>query len=180
LNDTAHELTTAIASGDTEAFARFYRERFDAMYAEARRVTGRDEAFCLDVVQDAMIKVIRSMRPLSTEARLSAWLRAVVKSGAYDRLRREARRKRWERSAVDVRQSAVEESDGHSERLEWLRGELAGLDEPQLRLLTRRYRLGWTLRRIGEAMGLRPGAVDGRIGRLVGTLRRRAEETFDD
>ena len=173
------ETTAAIASGNTEAFARFFRERFDAMYAEARRATGRDESFCLDVVQDAMIRTIRSMKPMDTEQHLYAWLRAVVQSCAYDRLRKEARRKRWERAAAEGRNVASVDK-GLDERLEWLRQELVGMDAPGIRLLIMRYRLGWTLQRIGSVLGLKPGAVDGRLGRLVAGLRRRAQETFDE
>ena len=69
---------------------------------------------------------------------------------------------------------------GLCERLEWLRRELAALDDPQTRLLVMRYRLGWTLQRIGSALGLKPGAVDGRLGRLTAALRRRAQETIDE
>ena len=179
MSKTVQEFTTAIASGDSEAFARFYRDRFDAMYAEARRATGRDESFCLDIVQNAMMRVIRSLRPLDSELRLRAWLRTVVHSCAYDRLRHEARRKRWERNAADRR--AAETPDDHDDdRLEWLRRELATFDDPQLRLLVMRYRFGWTLQRIGDALGLKPGAVDGRLSRLTANLRRRAQENFDD
>ena len=179
MKDSVRELTAAIASGDPEAFARLYRRRFDELYAEARRVTGRDESFCLDIVQDAMIRTIRSMKPLDTEEHLRGWLRAVVQSCAYDRLRKEARRRRWEQAAAHARRAAPR-NDGLDEKLEWLRRELAALEGPQARLLTMRYRLGWTLQRIGNALGLKPGAVDGRLGRLVATLRRRAQENFDE
>ena len=179
MNGSVRELTAAVASGDSEAFARLYRGRFDEMYVEARRATGRDESFCLDIVQDAMIRVIRSMKPLETEQHLRTWLRVVVQSCAYDRLRKEARRRRWEQAAADARRAASRDDD-LSEKLEWLRRELATLDDPQARLLTMRYRLGWTLRRIGDAVGLKPGAVDGRLGRLTASLRRRAKGTFDE
>jgi len=179
LNDTVREFTGAVASGDTEAFARFYRQRFGEMYADARRATGRDEAFCLDIVQDAMLRVIRSMKPVETERALRTWLRAVVQSCAYDRLRKEARQRRWELQATEAG-NAKSTDDGLGERLEWLRGELTGLDDPQAQLLVMRYRFGWTLKRIGTVLGLKTGAVDGRLGRLIATLRRRAQETFDE
>ncbi len=179
LSDSVRQLTAAIASGDSEAFARFFRERFDRMYAEARRVTGRNESFCLDVVQDAMIRTIRSMKPMDTERHLWAWLRVVVQSCAYDRLRKEARQRRWEEAAVGAGQTASSD-DGLGEKLAWLRKELEGMTDPQVRLLVLRYRLGWTLRGIGEALGLKPGTVDGRLGRLVAGLRRRAQETSDE
>ena len=179
MNSSVRELTAAIASGDTEVFARFYRSRFDAMHAEARRSTGRDESFCLDVVQDAMIRVIRSMKPMDTEQHLNTWLRVVVRSCAYDRLRKEVRRRRWEKSAVEARQ-AEPTDEVLSEKVAWLGRELAAMNDAQVRLLTMRYRFGWTLQRIGAAVGLKPGAVDGRLARLVAALRRRAQETFDE
>jgi hypothetical protein len=44
-------LTRAIARGDRDALATFYNAWFDRSYAAARRLTGRDESFCLDVVR---------------------------------------------------------------------------------------------------------------------------------
>jgi RNA polymerase sigma-70 factor (ECF subfamily) len=179
LEESVQELTAAIASGDTEAFTRFYRGRFDQMYAEARQATGRDEAFCLDVVQDAMIRVIRSLRPMDGEASFRAWLRAVVHCCAYDRLRADRRRARRERAAAEAR-AAEAPDDDLADKLAWLRRELASLDGQQARLLVMRYRLGWTLQRIGGVLGLKPGAVDGRLNRAVKTLRRRGEEQFHE
>jgi RNA polymerase sigma factor (sigma-70 family) len=101
LSHSVKELTTLIARGDREAFADFYRAWFDPMYAEAKWITARDEAFCLDVVQDAMLRVIRSLRPVETERELAAWIKTVVRTSAYDRLRSECRRSRHERSASE-------------------------------------------------------------------------------
>ncbi len=77
---SARELTDGIVSGDDEAFTCFYETWFDRMYAEARRLTGRDESFCLDVVQDAMLRVIRKLKPLDTEPALARWVRRTVRS----------------------------------------------------------------------------------------------------
>ncbi|MHC5007314.1 MAG: RNA polymerase sigma factor [Planctomycetota bacterium] len=175
-------LTTAIASGDTEAFARFYRTWFDAMYADAVRATGRDEAFCLDVVQDAMMKIIRRMKPMATEGDLSRWLRAVVQSCAYDRLRGESRRRRREALAVqrDAGTQAAPDNDVRRRQLQWLEQQLRTCDDASVRMLLMRHRFGWTLQQIGAALGIKSGAVDGRLRRLVGGLRRAAQEESDD
>jgi RNA polymerase sigma factor (sigma-70 family) len=152
-------LTTAIASGDTEAF-------------------------CLDVVQDAMLRIIRRMKPMATERDLSRWLRAVVQSCAYDRLRGESRRRRREAEAAAGRRepgtrTATDRGDLR-ERLQWLEQQLRTCDDASVRLLLMRHRFGWTLQQIGVALGIKPGAVDGRLRRLVGGLRRTAREEFDD
>ena len=168
-------LTSAIASGDTEAFARFYRAWFDSMYAEARRATGRDEAFCLDVVQDAMLRVTRSLKPMNTAGDLRRWLRVVVASCAYDRLRQEARRRARERRAAAGRSNPGPQAhctDDLGRRLRWLHQQLESLDDRSVQLLLMRHRFGWTLQQIGNVLGLKPGAVDGRLRRLQRTLRR--------
>ena len=168
--------TAAIASGDSDALAVFYTERFDAMYKMACTLTGRDEAFCLDVVQDAMMKIIRSMKVIESEPQLLAWLHAVIKSAAFDRLRKEKRRKHRERnSAVPTNFSkpTIDEFD-------WLRWELLQLDVEHAHLLSLRMRLGWTLKRIGQHVGLSTGSVDGRINRTLKNLQDRAKETLQD
>jgi RNA polymerase sigma factor (sigma-70 family) len=177
-------LTTAIASGDTEAFARFYRAWFDTMYADAARATGRDEAFCLDVVQDAMLRIIRRMKPMATQDDLRRWLRAVVQSCAYDRLRSDSRRRRREAAAAAGRRdTAAQPAPNHEDlrqRLQWIEQQLATCDDASTRMLLMRHRFGWTLQQIGVVLGIKPGAVDGRLRRLVGGLRRTAQEEFDD
>ncbi len=178
-------LTEAIASGNTEAFATFYRQWFDTMYAQARSASGRDESFCLDVVQDAMLRVIKSVPSMTSSDDLRRWLRVVVQSCAYDRFREEARRKAREQRAVVLRASnlsncevgAVEDT---VDRIRWLERELQTLNSRDVQLLLMRHRFGWTLKRIGQTLGMKPGAVDGRIRRVLSKLRRRAKEQSHD
>lgn len=196
MDDSIRQLCERIASGDAEAFSRFYREWFDDLLAQARRATRRDESFCLDVVQEAMMRVIRSMPVLDSPAALDRWLGAVVRSCAYDRLRREIRRAAREtvvaaQSAPGAAPRTEGEPPSHTEgdasrrheaaeQLAWLRGELASLEPDLQSLIHWRYRLGWTLERIGAAVGLKPGAVDGRLRRAASRLRARHQERFDE
>ena len=174
------DLTSAIAAGDTVAFTRFFDEWFDSMYAEAVRVTGGDESFCLDVVQDAMLRVVRSLKPMDTPDDLRRWLRVVVQCCAYDRFRAETRRRaREQKVAADPPRPADRTADTRA-RLQWLENELRSLDARSSDLLLMRHRFGWTLRQIGDALGLKPGAVDSRLRRLVAALRRKGMEKFDD
>ncbi len=177
------ELTGRIAAGDPDAFAVFYRRWFDFAFGEARRATGRDESFCLDVVHDAMMRVIRSMKSMPNEPALRSWLRSAVRSCAYDRLRAEARRRRRETrvaARADAPSPAAPVDRDLVDRLAWLRRELATLDESTSAIVTMRHRFGWTLEQIGAAVGLSPGAVDGRLRRALAALTRRAKERTDD
>lgn len=169
--------TKAIASGDPEAFSRFYEAYFDDLYRMARRATKRDEAFCLDVVQDAMMKVIRSIPVLDTEQTLCTWLRRTVYSCAIDRLRIEARQARVDRNATaadDCADGGENDADVR-DRLRWLEAQIAELDASSRTMLIMRHRFGWTLARIGRELGLSPGAVDGRLSRLIERLRQKAK-----
>ncbi len=163
----------------------FYRAWFDTMYAQARSASGRDESFCLDVVQDAMLRVIKSMPSMASSDDLRRWLRVVVQSCAYDRFREEARRKAREQRAVAVRPSNNSNSEVGADQntvdqIRWLESELQSLEDSDFQLLLMRHRFGWTLKRIGQTLGMKPGAVDGRIRRVLRKLRRRAKEQSDE
>ena len=179
MHNSTRKLTAAAAGGDTESLAELFRTRYSFMYAEARKASGRDESFCLDVVQEAMIRVMRSIKPVDSEASLRSWLGLVVKSCAYDRIRKEKARRSSEQTAFggpDTQETDRERLD----RLAWLRNAIRSAKGPHARLLVLRYRLGWTLEQIAEMFGLKTGAVDGRLRRQVAALQRRAREEFNE
>ena len=178
MDQAVHSLTSAIASGNTEAFTRFYRAWFDRAVAHARDATGLGEDFCLDVVQDAMMRIIKSIKPLKSEGALNQYLRLTVHSCAMDRLRREARRRKREIVAAEL--SSSDMSGEFDDRIAWLRNEMAKLDDESRRLLTLRHRFDLTLAQIGVIVGLKTGAVDGRIRRVLQMLRRRDSEVIDE
>lgn len=158
-------LSRRIASGDPEAFAVFYEAWFDFCFQETKRMTGLDEAACLDVVQDAMLKGATRMPVVDSLGDLERWMRRVLVNGARDRLRSESRRAEREQREPPTTQ----ERDDHA--LGELRARLATLESDAADLLRRRFDLGWTLEMIGRELGLRPGAVDGRIRRALAKLR---------
>jgi RNA polymerase sigma-70 factor (ECF subfamily) len=170
-------VTTAVAAGEPAAVAAFYRAHFPLLFTVARRATGRDEAVCLDVVQEATLRIVRTIRPIGSAGQLRAWLRLVVRTTAYDHLRAEGRRRRHE-VAVVVGSSEPEVAD--DEQRAWLADQLAQLDPTLVRLIDLRYEQRWTLARIAAVVGLPVGTVDGRLRRAIGQLRRAATEAFDD
>ncbi|MFG0285871.1 MAG: RNA polymerase sigma factor [Phycisphaerales bacterium JB039] len=170
---TSLRMTSAIASGDAEAFARFYEQWFDWMYQMARSITKRDESFCLDVTQDAMLRVVRSMRPMRTEDDLRRWLMRVTHTAALDLLRAEARRRRRERGAMAL--GAAEPGGvGLDEQIESLRQRIERLSPEDRGLLQLRFGRGAALRVAG---GGSAAAAHGRLRRIVQRLRETMEET---
>ena len=158
-------LSRRIAAGDTAAFAVFYERWFDRCVGETRRRTGLDESACLDIVQDAMLRVATKMPVFESEEELERWLRRVLLNGARDRIRAETRRLRREA------QLRPEPTEQDRDAIEDLSRRMASLDAESRTLLQRRFDLGWTLERIGRELGLGPGAVDGRIRRVLSRLR---------
>ena len=169
-----------MAAGDHAALACFYDEYFALMYAEARAVTRGDEATCLDVVQDSMVKLLGSIRTMHSREQLDAWTRRLVRSVAIDHLRKQRRRARRE-AARDAKATTEGPSHGAAyhawveTRRAWLVRALAGNQDTEARMLRLRYLQGWTLRAIGELLGTTPGAVDGRLRRLVSKLKKQAK-----
>lgn len=178
MHDRIDELTHAIALGSPEALTQFYHEWFDWMFAATRAFTKRDEAFCLDVVQDSMLRVIKSIRRMESRADLERWLMTVVKRAAIDRMRRDARQTARERRKGDERggQPAMKVA---TEEREWLTRAVRALDARDRDLIMARHRLELTLAQIGQVRGQTPGAVHGRISRVLALLRRQAKEAFD-
>jgi RNA polymerase sigma factor (sigma-70 family) len=178
---TVQTLTAAMAAGDARAIEAFYRQYFELMYRYACNITQRDESFCLDVVQDAVLRVIRTVRAASSEAQLSAWLRLVTQTAAYDLLKAESRRRKRETLVAlpAGRTGATTEASPDEDRIAWIRDEIASLDPQIARMIELRYEEQWTLARIAESLGLSTGTVDGRLRRALGALRSRAQRSID-
>ena len=150
---------------------------FDRAVGLARRLTGRDESFCLDVVQEAMLKVARKARAVGGDAEAEAWMTRVVHTAALDLLRRESRRAGRERGRASGGAAA---GDGVvlGERIEWLRAEVARLEVADRALLAARFGKGRTLEEAGASAGMSGAAAHGRIRRAIARLRESAKEVF--
>ena len=178
-------LIAGIAAGDSGALATFYDQWFDRAYDMARHLTRRDESFCLDVVQEAMLKVIRKLRPslgITSRASLDAWFARVIHTTAIDQLRREARRRGRESAPPRPpgEHAAASEAVQLAERLNWLMSELSRLEREDASLMNGRFRGERSLEAVGAAHGLSGGAVHGRIRRVLERLRRAGKERFHE
>jgi RNA polymerase sigma-70 factor (ECF subfamily) len=169
-------LTAAMSRGEPAAVETFYRAYFDRLYAEARQACHRDEAFCLDVVQDAVLRIMRTIRPVESQPQFMAWLKLVIRTTAYDLLRSERRRRLREQSAAaDVKQEAA-----NMERLDWLQGKLRAIDPKIAQLIELRFTNGWTLARIADRFGLTTSTIDGRLRRALSALRSATKGECDE
>jgi RNA polymerase sigma-70 factor (ECF subfamily) len=168
-------LTAAMSRGEAAAVETFYRAYFDRLYAEARQACRRDESFCLDVVQDAVLRIMRTIQPVESQGQLVSWLKLVIRTTAYDLLRSERRRRLREQFATDVQQKAAD-----TERLDWLQEQLRAIDPKIAHLIELRFTNGWTLARIADRFGLTTATIDGRLRRALSALRSAAKGECDE
>lgn len=183
--DQSQRITAAIARGDSSAFGLFYDTWFTFAFAEAQRYTQRDEATCLDIVQDAMLKAARSMKPLDTKSDVERWLTRVVQTAALDTLRQEKRRRQREATALAngghkaaVDQRAAQEHVRRAwldDQVEWLSHELAKIPASDRALLHLRFALGRSLEQTGKAVGISGDAAHGKLRRIIARLKGRSE-----
>jgi RNA polymerase sigma factor (sigma-70 family) len=179
-DDAVEKLTAAMAAGDENAVETFYREYFDWLYATARAATRRDESFCLDVVQDAVLRIIRTVRRVPHERQLRAWLRLVVQTTAFDHLRREKRRLRHEKDSRPLFEKRGRESFSDCDaQLAWIKQQIEKLDPKIVQIIDWRFEQRWTLARIASRLGVSIGTVDGRLRRALKEIRTAALEEFD-
>lgn len=163
-------LTRAIAAGDADAFERLYRAWFPRAVALVRAATGRDEAFALDVAQDAMLRAARRLPVLADDAALSAWMTRTTLSIAIDALRAEARRHLRERASGPPRAPAA------PTEAEWLREAMGSLGQLDYELVRAKLAQARTMREAALAVRVGEPAAQGRVRRALERLRRLAGE----
>lgn len=174
----ALRLSRGIRRQDASAITEFYERWFDWCLAAARTLTKKDEAFALDVVQDTMLRVIRSMPEIDSANAQRRWLSRVICNAAIDRIRRDDRRTVRER-AVSTRQSHEAkplDPAAHAETLAWLRSQLDELDAQEAVLLRTRFAEGQPLRVAATATSTTEDAAHGRVRRVLRALRLRGKD----
>lgn len=174
-------LSRSIAAGDEAAFVAFYDAWFPATLALARGASRRDEAFCLDIVQDVMMTVAKKLPALRDAAAVGAWMRSTVLRAVADRARSERRRARREADAAAARDAALAAAEpwnalADGERREWLEERIGELSPEDRELLVARFSPSITVTAAGALLGLAPDAAHGRLRRALERLRRKASE----
>lgn len=160
-------LCRAIRASDDASFSLFYERHFDLLFAMTRTFTRRDESYCLDIVHDTMLRVIRSIPELSTWNEVHAWLRRTMISCVIDRARKDARRERRESRAA----ASEIELAPHAE-LAWLRDRLRELGAEDQALIVMRFGHGATLESIATLERTTLGVIQGRLRRALAQLRK--------
>jgi RNA polymerase sigma-70 factor (ECF subfamily) len=142
-------LIDAACSGDRAALNRLLTDARPRLVAVAMRIV-RDRDDAEDVVQEALLKVCRSLTRFEGRSAFSTWLHRIVVNAALDRLRRhQARRERHATNVDDERDLQPAEIDlvdeqtpervaSRRETGAFVRGALARLSPSHREVLERR------------------------------------------
>lgn len=163
----ARRVSSGVAGGSRDALEALYRARFERLFRMVQARTRRDDAFALDCVHDAWLRVVRSMPPLGSLDALDRWLARAAISAAIDRMRVDAARARREAGRTQVSQ------DSPSELIDTMHAELRQLNDPDRTVIDLRFRGGLSLEALASVLGIGAKAAEIRLRRALARLRDR-------
>lgn len=153
------QLLKRAQAGDREALGSLLRRERPALVAAAYRWIGsRDEVD--DAVQETLARALTRLEQVADAARLSAWLRAILRNVCRERARRAYRQQEvgWEGAPeIPSRPASVED------RL-WIEEILDSLPTRHERVLRDFYLRGLTAREIGDELGRPLGTIKRWLG----------------
>ena len=163
-------MTRGIREGREDAFEAFYSGYADRMYRYLIVSAKGDEELARDVLQDALLRVVRHLPPLDGPEDLWRYLSVIMRSALVDQLRRAGRNPG---SLPSCREPAVESEEGAGDRMfSLLDDALAALPSDDRRILEAHYFQGASQ---GEIAGRIELSLKGLAMRLS-RLRRRMRE----
>ena len=169
-----HALLRHARSGDADAFGELFDRHAAFAFAIARRVVPASDAE--DVVQDAFVALWRTADRFDAErGNVRALLTVMVRSRAFDRLRRaSARQAAAERAELAARIAERGRADEDADRRDAERdvaGALAALPDDQGRVVKLVYLAGHTHAEVAHHLGIPLGTAKGRSRLGLAKLR---------
>ncbi|MBL9172548.1 MAG: sigma-70 family RNA polymerase sigma factor [Verrucomicrobiales bacterium] len=162
-----------VQEADDAAFGELVRRHCNLVWATAWRVTGDSEA-SRDITQTVFALLARKASRLPSRVVVAGWLYRAARLEATQHLRRESRRSRRERVAMNALESDSASLDAPRalDALQPLLDEaLAELPDADRDAIVMRYLSGRSLAEIGSALGSNEDAAQKRVGRALERLR---------
>lgn len=151
-----------MSRGDSDAFNAFFDAYHTRLYRYILVVSGGNEALSKDCLQDAMIRIIRSIRPCDSERTLWSWLTRVMKSVFIDEMRKLKHRQ----NAVLPEDFWRESGSADNKLLVALDDAVSGLNEQERELVSACYHKRRTHRQLAEQMDTTPKAIESKLARI--------------
>lgn len=159
-------LTWGMAAGREEAFSLFLARYGWRLLRQATGHTRGDLHVAEDLVQEALVRMVRNTKVCLTENELLNWVSAVVRSVAVDHARKMASQAR---RIAEMPVVAIEYADAQPD--DWLETGIGRLSEDERRLIHLRYHQGWTVGEIAGKLGISQEATESRLVRARNRLR---------
>ncbi len=171
-----HALVRRAKEGDEQAIADLIRAHQDGLYCFILRMSGRPEV-AEDVVQEALVRVLKNLRRFDSRFRFSTWLFTIAK-----RLYMNANQKlspTFDTDAVGVRpaagpgpgrESAHRETIANARRL--LDEVMATLPQQQREIMLLFHQLNWPIADIAQRLDMPQGTVKSHLHRGRARMKR--------
>ena len=160
--------------GDSEAMDQLVRRWHKRFWHHARRLTDSNEE-AWDVVQEAWLAMIRTIRRLDDPDCFKFWAFRIVSNKAVDRIRSKVRGKvdslPNEETLVDLSPSETESIDQADQIISLI----SGLSVEHRAVISLRYGEDLTIAEIAASLGVKPGTVKSRLHYALQAIRQNLE-----
>ncbi len=160
-------LTRGMTLGDEKAYRIFYDQYAWRLFRKAVALLHGDPETAADIVQETMLRVVKSIRRFDTEPAFWNWLACILRNLVVDHFR--ARRVG---NLSPVILANIPDEATVSQENDWeLDRAMSFLDSDAQELLRLKYQGGLTARKIAMRMGITQEAVESRLVRTRKELR---------
>lgn len=156
--------------GDVEAFSDLYRRYFERLERFCLQRVG-DPHEAEELAQEAFARAYRALPAFAGERRFYPWVTVIASRLCIDSYRRRSRTEPCERVDLGVADDAFERVFAGVDHAQ-LAAAMARLVPRHQQVLDLRERHGWSISRIAEHLGVRPGTVEALLHRARLALRR--------
>ncbi len=176
-----HTLVRRAKEGDEEAIEALIRAHQDALYAFILRLSGRPET-AEDIVQEALVRVLKNLRRFDNRFRFSTWLFTIAKRLYLNSVEKLA--PVYDSDAVSYRAAGGPGPGRHNARTETMDNArrvidvaLAGLPALQREIMLLYHQQGWAVAEIAEHLDMPQGTVKSHLHRGRARMRRMIEDS---
>jgi RNA polymerase sigma-70 factor (ECF subfamily) len=167
-------LTRAMAAGDETAYRIFYDAYFDRLLRYLLVVTGGNEDAAGEVLQLALVRVVRHVKAFETEEKFWSWLTVLARSALADESRKRRRYfaflERFTRQQ-ETRPAAMDNGEADECLRALLEGKLTALPVDERQLVEQKYILRRSVREIADGQQTTEKAVESRLSRVRQKLK---------
>jgi RNA polymerase sigma-70 factor (ECF subfamily) len=167
-------LTRAMAAGDETAYRIFYDAYFDRLLRYLLVVTGGNEDAAGEVLQLALVRVVRHVKAFETEEKFWSWLTVLARSALADESRKRRRYfaflERFTRQQ-EPGPTAMDNGEADERLRALLESKLTTLPVDERQLVEQKYTLRQSVREIANGQQTTEKAVESRLSRVRQKLK---------